>query len=154
MKTKIALVFLLLISISFAHLEGEGRIVGDYKMELSTLPPVAESGKNSDIILAIENATTGERLAGVPVWIGISMNDTSVFSTSDLVTDKFGVVNINYVFPGGGQYAVDVSLQEAAASFDVYVFGGLVPLYTAAVAALFFIIGIAIGLIFSRRLRK
>ena len=82
MTKYIALVFLFLVPLSIAHLEGESQTAGGYKIELSTLPEELMTWKNSDIIIAIENATTGERVPGAVFWARLSLNGTAILSSN------------------------------------------------------------------------
>lgn len=154
---KYILVVLVLAAAASTHLEGEGKVVGDYKIELSTLPSLLSAGKNSDIVIAVENATTGERISGAEMWIRLSSNGAAFLASPNMVTDRFGVATINYVFQQSGAYTLDISFRNAntTASFDMTVGGGgSVPLYMAAAAAVFFVVGLAVGFIFFRRPKK
>src|SRR3989338_71639 len=160
MKKYIALVFLFVASVSFAHLEGESAVIGDYKIELSTIPEELMIGVNSDVVISIENATSGERIRGAAFWARLSLNDTTVLSSSDFITNGFGSSGINYIFQKPGHYRLDITpaLSNATATFHLRVLeeykADSAPLYMAAAAAVFFIIGIAVGFIFSRRMGK
>lgn len=155
MKTA-ALFFLLLASLSFAHLEGESQTVGSYKIELTTLPEEIMTGNNTDLIIAVENATTGERIPGARFWARLSLNSTAVLS-SNFAADNSGSATINYVFQKAGHYQLDIAPGSETATFHVRVLEEYrpepIPLYIAAAAAIFFIIGLSVGFIFSRRVR-
>jgi len=159
MTKYIALVFLFLVPLSIAHLEGESQTAGGYKIELSTLPEELMTWKNSDIIIAIENATTGERIPGAAFWARLSLNGTAILS-SNFVANDAGLSTVNYIFQKAGHYQLDVAPSNNTATFHVRVLeeykpeGVGAPLYMAAAAAVFFIIGLTVGFIFFRRVRK
>ncbi|HLC76694.1 MAG TPA: hypothetical protein VJH04_00665 [archaeon] len=149
MKLELIVSLLLISSVAFAHLEGEAKIIGDYRIELATLPEMLETGKNSDIVIIIENATTGERMGRVGLWARLSLDDIAIISSPNLVTDSSGIAILNYNFNKPGNYKLDVSLSDAVTGFDLHVSGSEpVPLYIAATAVIFFIVGLAAGMIF------
>lgn len=153
-KCLLLILAVVLAAPAYAHLEGQGKTIGDYKIEFSSLPEDLMAGENSDIVLAVENVTTGERMPGVNLWVRISLNSTAYLSSSNFVTDRFGVATVNYIFSDPGVYTLDVIPRPGneKASFSMQVSGSQpVPLYMAAAAAVFFLGGLAVGFIFGRR---
>lgn len=149
------LLFVTLVPLStFAHSWGTSHMDEDngYTMDIGYSAPAPEAGES--VIFDFEILKDNERYRGfTDVWIRIEGENGTVLATG-VHNAEFGGARLSYVFPGPGEYVVNVRYQkddEAVASteFSLTVVGDAGPVGGSGGGAFSSsnLIGIAIGLV-------
>ena len=121
------IIFLFFIPLTFAHLEGEGKEVGDYRIEFAKIDDVVKTDKSTAIVFYIENRTTGERVKNLDAWLRVSYEDSVLFSNPNTYQDNSGALSLTYNFPFEGEYEIkvqfDVDGKKVGTEFNLEVEG-------------------------------
>lgn len=125
-KTVTVLLFLLLSSPAFAHLDaGEDAVVGEYLVDLGYSPENPHSTDELTIALNLVNDSTGKLIEPDKVWVRISTDKEIVFAGN--FAPEAGNVVFSYIVPYASKYEITArffdesgeSLVEHSFEFDV-----------------------------------
>lgn len=95
-----------------AHLDGEGIIDGEYKVELGQSSQDIKVGEDTSFSLAMESLL-GERVSEMNAWIRLSLGDSVVFSSTDMST-KDGTIDFSFNFLEPGEYEIKTRVRDAS----------------------------------------
>lgn len=102
------------------HVEGEGVVVGEYKIEFGQVPDNATVGVQQSLLIGVEDAEGFSPIGDIPLWIRISSPDGIIFSSNNFISNTEKLVTVSFLPQTAGEYTVDVELQLQEGGEDAY----------------------------------
>lgn len=103
MKYIIAFLLLLFLPLAVSAMTTEHSVIsGEFQIDGIFYPDFIESGEAIGVQFILSDLN-GVRVKDATVWVSLSQNGTTIFSSSDLVAED-GVTDLELFFPYAGEY--------------------------------------------------